>query len=265
MIGNFVLGSFLAYNCTLLALKMKYVKIEDKMRSDILKSGLYHITSEESADKILEDGYIRPSGIVTSLGAKKTFFFAGIPNIELIRENVAAVSEQFEWTAIQIKPDENDLSNYRIRAYDDNSVVCKGKCNLDGKKVRKVNLVLDLNQDGFPYIREKTSEEIKNGYIPKEELIKKFTQHNNSLVVPRNLMKAYFRKPYQIISKLVNSIKSHNNQNYENEENIDKSNLKQKKLKNFSDKYRVKNYQYPKINEKVNDEIENQINTEREL
>ena len=41
MVGDFLLGSFVAYNCAMLALKMKYVKIENQAKEDILKNGLY--------------------------------------------------------------------------------------------------------------------------------------------------------------------------------------------------------------------------------
>ena len=251
MIGNFMLGSFLAYNSTLLALKMIYVKIEDQMKNNILKDGLYHLTSEENANKIMEDGHIRPSGVVASLGAKKTFFFAGVPSIDLIRENVAGLAEQFEWTAINVRPDENDLSNYRIRKFDDNSVVCKGKCSLEEGKVRKVSLVLDLDQEGIPYIREKTPEEIENGYEPSEELKQKFKIGNNALVVKRNLMKAYFKKPYQLISRLISSIKSKKEKD-ELESTISEesySNVNEDR-KAFLNKYRVSNYRQSKISSK---------------
>lgn len=70
-------------------------------------------------------------------------------------------------------------------------------------------LCLDLNQDGIPFIREKTPEELENGYEPSEELKKKFNGgKNKSLPVIRNLMKAYFAKPFQIISKLISSLKT---------------------------------------------------------
>ena len=207
MIENFVLGSFIAYNCALLVLKMKYIKIEEESKDNILKNGLYHFTSEENAEKILKDGHISPSGILSSLGAKKTFFFAGIPSIDILKENVAAYADQFEWTAIHIKPDEKDLSNYRIRAYDDNSVICKGQCNLEKEKVRKVNLVLDMNQEGIPYIREKNQKEIEEGYEPSEKLKKKLRINNSLVIVTKNLMQAYIKKPMQLFSKFIWKIK----------------------------------------------------------
>ena len=206
---GFLVNTFLAYNVSLVVLKKIYVDIEGQTKKDILKNGLYHITKRENAEKIMRDGHINPSNWLASMGRKRTFFFAGCPTIELLRENVAGSSEQFEWTAINVRPDEQDLENYKIRKYDDNSVTCKGKCELEEGKVRMVELCLDMNQDGIPFIREKTPEELEHGYEPSEELKKKFNAgKNKSLPVIRNLMKAYFAKPFQMISKLISSLKT---------------------------------------------------------
>lgn len=75
MIDTFFLGSFVAYNCGLLALKMKYIKIENQTKNDIIKNGLYHFTSEENAEKIMQDGYIKPSRSNIFFRIKKNLFF----------------------------------------------------------------------------------------------------------------------------------------------------------------------------------------------
>ena len=251
MIGDFLLGSFVAYNCAMLALKMKYVKIENQAKENILENGLYHFTSKENAEKILEDGYIRPSGRILSLGSKKTFFFAGIPDLSMLRENIADSANQYEWTAIKINPDENDIANYKIRAYDDNSVIFKGTCNLNNKKVKKVELVLDLNQDGIPYIREKSQEELEKGYIPSEELIRKCTPSKNAMVAT-NLMKAYFNLPRRLFSKIFRKNKSIDNSNVKITTSLEEERQK------FLESNKVKNYTLPNIvkneEEKINEE-----------
>lgn len=173
------------------------------------------------------------------LAPKKTFFFAGIPNIDLIRENIAASSEQFEWTAIQVNPSKEDLSNYRIRAYDDNSIIFKGQCNLEKDKVKKVNLVLDLNQDGKLFIREKTPEEMEKGYEPSEELKQKFKVSKNPLVTTtRNLTKAYFKKPIQLLSKLITAGKRKKENLDLNKPIIEEKNANDEG-KDFIEKYKV--------------------------
>ena len=112
-----LLETFLACNCVALASKMVYTDVEKvaEIKKNILENGLYHITREESADKILQSGYIRPSGSFLSLGRKKVFFFAGIPEPDLIRENILELYRQYEWTAIKVMPNEKDLDRYKTR------------------------------------------------------------------------------------------------------------------------------------------------------
>ena len=205
MIDTFLLGSFIAMNSMILVFKGIYVNIEDKAKEDILKNGLYHITKPENAEKIMQDGYIRPSNTLLSLGRKKTFFFSGIPTVDLIRENVTNQTQQFEWTAINVNLDEQDLSNYKIRAFDDNSVTCIGKCELKENKVRKVELVLDLDKEGNPFIREKTQNEIENGYFPSDELKEKFKESNGPLALAKNGVISYV----QMISRQLKRLGKH--------------------------------------------------------
>lgn len=143
-------------------------------------NGLYHFTKEEYADKIMDSQTIHPSGSAFSLGAKKVFFYAGIPSLEQVRENMADKYRQYEWTAIKIVPAQDELKDYKVRALDDKSVAHKGECELEGKNVKKVNLVLDMNEKGDLFIREKTPEEIEKGsYRPRQEIIDKFGVKEN--------------------------------------------------------------------------------------
>lgn len=41
----------------------------------IVEEGLYHVTTKESADKILESGVLNLSNVLLSLGIPKVFFF----------------------------------------------------------------------------------------------------------------------------------------------------------------------------------------------
>ena len=196
MVGDIVLGSFLAYNTAALILKSTYTKVEnvEETKNVILNSGLYHFTKEEFADKILEDKVIKPSNGILSLGNKKVFFFAGIPDMETLRENVAGSYRQYEWTAIKVNPDVDDLKNYRVRAYDDCSVAYKGNCKLEDKKVQKVKLVLDMDKEGSLFIREKTPEEIEKGeYEPSQEIKDKFNTKNNAIQLYSDMGKSYFK------------------------------------------------------------------------
>ena len=174
VIGAFTLGSFIATNTAALALKAIYTDVEkvEEVKEKLLSEGLYHFTTEDSANKILESGYIRPSNHLSSLGSKKCFFFSGIPDVKDIQENIAELSGNNEWTAIKLDLDEDDIAKYKVRNYDDYSIICKGKCKLDPKKVRKVQLMLDIDEQGKTIIREKNTEEIEAGVKSKVNLEK---------------------------------------------------------------------------------------------
>ena len=254
MDGMFALGSFLVYNVGLLALKSVYVKIENQMKQNILQNGLYHITSEENAEKIMNDGQINPSNWIASLGKPKTFFFAGIPTIGQLMENVAGAAGQFEITAINVQLDENDIKKYRIRALDDNSVVCKGACKLQPGKVKKVSLVLDMDKDGIPYMREKTADEIENGYEPCEELKEKFKPSSRAMMVKKNLLKAYFMKPFSLLKQGILKLQNKNKEEPDivqihGKSNIFDENSKDGENRNdVHNKYRVDDYVFPQRN-----------------
>lgn len=199
-----LLETFLACNCVALASKMVYTDVEKvaEIKKNILENGLYHITREESADKILQSGYIRPSGNFLSLGRKKVFFFAGIPEPDLIRENILELYRQYEWTAIKVMPNEKDLDRYKTRVLGDNSIICIGKQELEENKVQKVKLVLDINKEGKLYIREKTKEEIEKGvYEPSKEVKEKFGVQTNPLVATQDAAKSYINIFRRLFSK----------------------------------------------------------------
>lgn len=62
-----ILETFAAVNSALFITRAINTKIEQDMREKILSDGLYHVTTEESAEKIIESGHIRPSNMLLSL------------------------------------------------------------------------------------------------------------------------------------------------------------------------------------------------------
>lgn len=53
---------------------------DDTIKGKILNEGLYHITTKENTDKIMNSGYIKPTrGILNNHGlANRVYMFAGI-------------------------------------------------------------------------------------------------------------------------------------------------------------------------------------------
>ncbi len=166
-----LLESFIAmYGISFFATKAIYTKLDKskEIHEEALNQGLYHITSEENCDKILKSGHIKPSNIISSLGRRKTFFFAGTPNFDALSQNVSIT--QYEFNAIKVKPTEEQLKQYKVRKYRDNAVIYDGQCNLDDKQVEKVKLVLDIDKNGKVFSREKGKDE---DYHPSKELLEK--------------------------------------------------------------------------------------------
>ena len=164
-----LLESFIAmYGISFFATKAIYTKLDKskEIHEEALNQGLYHITSEENCDKILKSGHIKPSNIISSLGRRKTFFFAGTPNFDSLSQNVSIT--QYEFNAIKVKLTEEQLKHYKVRKYIDNAVIYDGQCNLDDKQVEKVKLVLDIDKNGKVFSREKGKDE---DYHPSKELL----------------------------------------------------------------------------------------------
>lgn len=191
-----LLETFLAAQCAMLSTKMIYTPAEKnkKIEKDILEQGLYHVTTQKAADTILETGYIKPSNSLISLGSKKCFFFAGTPDYQTLIQNVANIGD-YEITAIKVNPTQEQLKSYKVRSYNDNAVIYKGKCTLEDKQVEKVALVIDIDEKGTLFTREKTKEEIEKGtYEPREEVKQKLRMQSMPVQMVGNMGKSYINE-----------------------------------------------------------------------
>lgn len=202
-----ILETFVAVNSAMFATRAINTKIEKNMREKILEDGLYHVTTEENADKIIESGHIRPSSILLSLGRKKCFFFAGTPSYKDLASNCASEAKKYEFKAVKLMPNEEELSKFRQRTFNDDSITFAGKCYLPEERAEIVDLVLDIDEKGNIYTREKTEEEIENEYVPKEELVQKMNSLTNNNVI--GIMgKAYLQEYNTVGKKIWNKIMS---------------------------------------------------------
>jgi len=191
-----LLETFLAANCAILSSKMLYTKLEknQEIENNIMSQGLYHITTPEAADAILETGVIKPSGNIASLGSKKCFFFAGAPDYESFIQNISRI-KGYEMVAIKVMPTKEQLSSYKVRSYHDNAVIYKGTCNLEDKQVEKVTLVMDIDEKGKIFTREKTPEEIEKGeYEPSKRLKQALPLHPSVAQQAEQVGKSYLHE-----------------------------------------------------------------------
>lgn len=88
-VGDIIAGGFLLGGSSLVLLsKTIKTKIPREDAELIEKNGLYHFTSEDAAEKIIESGYIKPSNNIMSYGKKACFMFNGIPNVQNYVKNM---------------------------------------------------------------------------------------------------------------------------------------------------------------------------------
>lgn len=185
-LASFIAIYGLGASVATLATKVVYTKMDHakEVKDIVLNQGLYHVTSKENADKIRESGYFKPSNVLLSLGRRKTFFFAGRPDYDTLMQNVAEI-DSYEFTALKVKLTEEQLVDYKVRKYSDNAVVCNGRCMLQDKQVEKVSLVLDMDEKGNIFTREKDEGE---EYQPKQELIDKINLKPSKMPGVKNLL-----------------------------------------------------------------------------
>ena len=159
-------------------LKIVKLNIDEAGKEEIVKNGLYHITSsDEVADKILESGYLRPAtGVIkkniTSYGKACVFLFNGKPTVDNFLKNITNANLDMDpylnptmaVPAISLKPkSKEELKNYKSRGLVDDVLIYEGYCVLPDDEVSKVKLVPDL-------VRDENNNPIKNIKTNKFEI-----------------------------------------------------------------------------------------------
>jgi hypothetical protein len=131
-------------------------------RNTVLKSyseGLYHITTDEAADKIIESQELYASSRFTSYGIhKRCFFFGGVPDFENVCLNV---TPGVTLTAVRVMFPYEKLAEFDRRGMNDGAITYKGDLSLEGARVEKVRLGLK-ERDGELYYAPISEEEYQN-------------------------------------------------------------------------------------------------------
>lgn len=170
--------------------------IDENTKQYIEENHLYHCSSKENIDTILDTGYLKPAtGLlknVTSYGKSCCFMFAGLPELDSFIKNMS-VNPYLEPTKIQhavefdIKKEE--LNNYKIRPFSDEAIIYEGYCVFPQNRVKPVELVTDLKKDNNGNIiglcvRKRTEQEINKSpdkYIPSKEYMKYISERKKEL------------------------------------------------------------------------------------
>lgn len=194
-LGSFIVAGFVADIGMIQASKMVHNKITKKeTKEKILNEGLYHFTSDANIDKILESKELRTSKgfLINNFGKDKAYMFAGVPTFDVFAKNIKdeldpMIHQISEVSAVKINIQEEQLDKFKTRELNDGAIVHEGNVNLDDKEIEKVVFVLDLDKEGNYYFREKTIDEIENGYEQSGELQEKLQKNRG------NIVKAGFR------------------------------------------------------------------------
>ena len=174
------IGLFYAPFNVLAKLVYTPVKKNSKISQTIVEEGIYHMTSLDSANKILESGYVKASGMLSSYGNKKAFFFAGMPEFSKVALNTSGFLEKS--VAVKFKVSENELNNFRYRSLNDQAVTVDGNYLFDKANASIVYLGL-VNENGKLVYKEISENEYNNyrSDIPTDFLSRQITNLEASL------------------------------------------------------------------------------------
>lgn len=191
-------------------LKIIKGKLTPEVAEYIDKNKLYHFTNNNAADKILESGYIRSGGILTSYGIPAAYMFAGIPKISNYVKNLGSpdinplLHPENILCAVKLSPTKEQLTGLQVR-FQDGVIVKEGGMVFRPDQAEKVSMVIDLIKDKNGNkrlgLRELTKEEIEQA----ESLTDEFDIGGKIIHLPKKFKRGY--KPSKECLEAIESAK----------------------------------------------------------
>ena len=191
-------------------LKIIKGKLTPEVAEYIDENKLYHFTNNNAADKILESGYIRSGGILTSYGIPAAYMFAGIPEISNYVKNLGSpdinplLHPENILCAVKLSPTKEQLTGLQVR-FQDGVIVKEGGMVFRPDQAEKVSMVIDLIKDKNGNerlgLRELTKEEIEQA----ESLTDEFDIGGKTIHLPKKFKRGY--KPSQECLEAIESAK----------------------------------------------------------
>ena len=137
-------------------LKSQQMELSDEVRNVIEQEGLYHITTKEAAEKIMESGYLLPSkGLADNHFSKSrygdgfsefAYMFAGKPTAEMYKVNLShRTCPDGTIYAVRYKPDKFDIENYTERL-EDGAITHEGILDIANSKPELVRMKFEKDQ-----------------------------------------------------------------------------------------------------------------------
>ncbi len=134
-------------------LKSQQMELSEEVKSKIQEEGLYHVTSKESAMKIMESGFLLPTkGLVDNHFSKSrygdgfadfVYMFAGKPTVEMYSNNLShQVCKDGTIYAVRYRPNEYDINNYTERL-EDGAITHEGILDIADSKPEIVRMTIE--------------------------------------------------------------------------------------------------------------------------
>lgn len=132
--------------------KSKQLEMAEETKAKIQEEGLYHVTTKEAAQAIMESGFLLPTkGIVDNHFSKTrygdefadfVYMFAGKPTVEMYKNNLShQVTKDGSIYAIRYRPNEYDINNYTER-YSDGAITHEGILDISNSKPEIVRMTV---------------------------------------------------------------------------------------------------------------------------
>ena len=134
-------------------LKSQQMELSDEVKTKIQEEGLFHVTTKESAMKIMESGYLLPTkGLADNHFSKSrygdgfadfVYMFAGKPTVEMYSNNLShQVCKDGTIYAVRYRPNEYDINNYTERL-EDGAITHEGILDITDSKPEIVRMTID--------------------------------------------------------------------------------------------------------------------------
>ncbi len=173
----------------------------DAMVQKIVNDGLYHITSMENVQKILDSGYVKAGNVISSYGNKKSFFFAGTPGVGDVASNIGNFLDKH--VAVKFDIDKSQVSDFRYRSLGDQAVTYDGNFNFLPSQAHLVYLGMVYENGKLAYKEISKSEfdnyesligknKIENLKLNLQNLVLGYAFEYNNTIKRINLIKDAF-------------------------------------------------------------------------
>ena len=244
------------------AITIEYLKSKQLELSDVEKQAFIedkdrrfiHFTSETSAKKIMQAGFLIPTkGIldnhftksIDGRGKKKdadmvymfdNSTFSVDDYIRNLPKNRSPFNGCYEYYAVSTKPNEYEINNFKRRAQD-GAITYEGRLDIDGTDTKLIKYVLGLDEQG-EYKLDEVPMDFE--YTPPQELLDKLAKDKKGLF--RYSLATYMSE----VKKARNSLKTYRSQKEEYKQQIRRKKEFAKANRQFIEEEKDKSYVFEK-------------------